>query len=157
MLSGSIATVVLLVGGIAQLGVGRLVSKFPPPLLMVAIGVIQLIGVVWAMYAGGLALLVALAFAVAGIYAQVTVADVVIARYTADAWRGRVYSVRFFLAFISSGAAIGIISGLHGRGGFFLVLGVTAVCAVVFLAATAIIAALAARAERGQPSVQPAE
>jgi MFS family permease len=157
VLIGSVATAVLLVGGIAQLTVGRLVSKFAPHLLFVAIGVVQLIGVVWAMYAGGAALLIALAFAIAGIYAQVTVADVVIARYTADAWRGRVYSVRFFLAFISSGAAIGIISALHGRGGFFLVLGVTAVCAVVFLAATGIVAALANRAERSQPSVQPAE
>jgi MFS family permease len=157
VLIGSVATTVLLVGGIAQLTVGRLVSKYPPHLLFVGIGVIQLIGVVWAMYAGGLGLLVALAFAVAGIYAQVTVADVVIARYTADAWRGRVYSVRFFLAFISSGAAIGIISALHGRGGFFLVLAVTAVCAVVFLVATSVVASLAGRAERAHERVQPAE
>jgi MFS family permease len=158
VLIGSVATTVLLVGGIAQLTVGRLVSKYPPHLLFFAIGIVQLIGVVWSMYAGGYALLVALAFAIAGIYAQVTVADVVIARYTADAWRGRVYSVRFFLAFISSGAAIGIIAALHGRGGFFLVLAVTAVCAVVFLLAAGTVAALAHRAEsQGAPRVQPAE
>ena len=158
MLIGSVATMVLLMGGVAQLTVGRLVSKYPPHLLFVAIGVMQLAGVVWSMYADGFALLAALAFAVAGIYAQVTVADVVIARYTADAWRGRVYSVRFFLAFISSGAAIGIISALHGRGGFFLVLGVTAICAVVFLLAAATVAALANRAEsQAAVQVQPAE
>lgn len=154
---GSVATMVLLVGGIAQLTVGRLVSKYPPHLLMVAIGVIQLTGVVWSMYAGGFALLVALAFAIAGIYAQVTVADVVIARYTADAWRGRIYSVRFFLAFISSGAAIGLIAALHGRGGFFLVLGVTAICAAVFLAAAIVVATLANRVESRLPNAQPAE
>ena len=157
VLIGSVATMVLLMGGIAQLTVGRLVSKYPPHLLFVVIGVIQLAGVVWSMYAGGLALLVALAFAIAGIYAQVTVADVVIARYTADAWRGRIYSLRFFLAFISSGAAIGLIATLHGRGGFFLVLGVTAICAVVFLAATVAIALLANRVEAGVRNVQPAE
>jgi MFS family permease len=154
---GSVATMVLLVGGIAQLTVGRLVSKYPPHMLLVAIAVIQLVGVVWSMYVGGFALLAALAFAIAGVYAQVTVADVVIARYTADAWRGRIYSVRFFLAFISSGAAIGLIAALHGRGGFFLVLGVTAVCAIIFLAATMVVAMLAGRAEAGARSVQPAE
>jgi hypothetical protein len=137
--------------------VGRLVSKYPPHLLFAAIGVMQLAGILWAMYAGGYALLVALAIAIAGIYAQVTVADVVIARYTADAWRGRVYSVRFFLAFISSGAAIGIIAILHGRGGFSLVLGVMAICAVIFLAATIAIAMLAHRVEAGVGKVQPAE
>jgi MFS family permease len=157
VLIGSVATAVLLMGGIAQLTVGRLVSKYPPHLLFAAIGVLQLAGILWAMYAGGYALLAALAIAIAGIYAQVTVADVVIARYTADAWRGRVYSVRFFLAFISSGAAIGIIAVLHGRGGFFLVLGVTAVCAVIFLAATIAIAMLASRVEAGVGRVQPAE
>jgi len=157
VLIGSVATAVLLMGGIAQLTVGRLVSKYPPHLLFAAIGVLQLAGILWAMYAGGYALLAALAIAIAGIYAQVTVADVVIARYTADAWRGRVYSVRFFLAFISSGAAIGIIAVLHGRGGFFLVLGVTAICAVIFLAATIAIAMLANRVEAGVRGVQPAE
>jgi MFS family permease len=157
VLIGSVATAVLLMGGIAQLTVGRLVSKYPPHLLFAAIGVLQLAGILWAMYAGGYALLAALAIAIAGIYAQVTVADVVIARYTADAWRGRVYSVRFFLAFISSGAAIGIIAVLHGRGGFFLVLGVTAICAVIFLAATIAIAMLASRVEAGVRGVQPAE
>lgn len=157
VLIGSVATMVLLVGGIAQLTVGRLVSKYPPHLLFVAIGLIQLVGVLWSMYAGGFALLVALAFAIAGIYAQVTVADVVIARYTADAWRGRIYSLRFFLAFISSGAAIGLIAALHGRGGFFLVLGVTAICAVVFLLGAIAIASLASRVEAGVRRVQPAE
>ena len=157
VLIGSVATMVLLVGGVAQLTVGRLVSKYPPHLLFVAIGLIQLVGVLWSMYAGGIALLVALAFAIAGIYAQVTVADVVIARYTADAWRGRIYSLRFFLAFISSGAAIGLIAALHGRGGFFLVLGVTAICAVVFLLGAIAIASLAGRVEAGVRRVQPAE
>jgi len=157
VLIGSVATMVLLVGGVAQLTVGRLVSKYPPHLLFVAIGLIQLVGVLWSMYAGGFALLVALAFAIAGIYAQVTVADVVIARYTADAWRGRIYSLRFFLAFISSGAAIGLIAALHGRGGFFLVLGVTAICAVVFLLGAIAIASLAGRVEAGVRRVQPAE
>ena len=84
------------------------------------------------------------------------VADVVIARYTADAWRGRIYSVRFFLAFISSGAAIGLIAVLHGRGGFFLVLGVTAVFAVIFLLAAIAIAVLASRVETGARAPQPA-
>jgi len=87
----------------------------------------------------------------------VTVADVVIARYTADSWRGRIYAVRFFLAFITSGAAIAIIAALHGRGGFALVLAVTALCAVVFAASAIVIAVLAGRAESQAKGVQPAE
>ena len=74
--------------------------------------------------------MVALAIAVAAIYGQVTVNDIVLARYTADAWRGRVYAVRYFLLFISAGVAIGMISLLHERGGFPMVLAVDAAIAL---------------------------
>ena len=156
-LIGSVATFVLLFGGAAQLTVGRLVSIYPPHILFVAIGVIQVLGLAWATVAGGPALIAALAIAIAGIYAQVTVGDVVIARYTADNWRGRIYAVRFFLAFISSGAAIGIIAALHGRGGFFLVLALTAACAAVFAVAAIVVAVLANRVESEVRAAQPAE
>ena len=67
-------------------------------------------------------LILALAVAMAAIYGQVTVNDLVIARYTADAWRGRVYAVRYFLTFVISGAAVSMIACCYSRGGFDLVL-----------------------------------
>ena len=84
----------------------------------------------------------ALALSMAAIYAQITVNDLVIARYTADAFRGRVYAVRYFLTFLVSGAAVSVIALLHGRGGFGLVLGITAVVALGFVIETALIAVL---------------
>jgi MFS family permease len=154
---GYIATAVLLFGGAAQLIVGRLVSRFPPHALFAGIGLMQAIGVAWATVATGTALIAALALSIAAIYAQVTVGDVVIARYTADAWRGRIYAVRFFLTFISTGLAIVLIAALHGLGGFFLVLAVTAACATVFAAGTIAIAVIAGRVEASVRGVQPAE
>lgn len=154
---GYIATIVLLFGGAAQLIVGRLVSRFPPHLLFAGIGLMQAAGVAWAAVATGAAMIVALAIAIAAIYAQVTVGDVVIARYTADAWRGRIYAVRFFLAFISMGLAIVLIAALHGIGGFFTVLAVTALFAAVFASGTIGIALIAGRVEAGVRSAQPAE
>jgi hypothetical protein len=103
-------------------------------------------------------LIVALAVAMAAIYAQVTVNDLVIARYTADAWRGRVYAVRYFLTFLVSGAAVGTIALLHGRGGFGLVLGITSVIALGFVVATAVIAILVNGIEKERTRVvAPAE
>jgi MFS family permease len=157
VLIGSVATGVLLFGGAAQLTVGRLVSRFAPHVLLAFIGVLQVVGVVWAYLASGPMLLGALALSIAAIYAQVTVGDVVIARYTADAWRGRVFAVRFFLAFISSGLAVSLIAALHGKGGFGLVLIVTAIFAALFMVATIAISLLANRAEARSPSAQPAE
>ena len=158
VLVGGIATAVFMCGALAQLAVGRLVEKFPPHILFAVIASLQFLGVLWAAQASGTLLIVALAVAMAAIYAQVTVNDLVIARYTADAWRGRIFAVRYFLTFLVSGAAVYAIAFLHGRGGFGLVLGTTAVIALGFVFATAVIAVLVngVEKERGR-AVAPAE
>jgi hypothetical protein len=102
-------------------------------------------------------LLVALAFAMAFIYAQVTVNDFVIARYTADKWRGRVYAVRYTITYLISGAAASMIALLHARGGFDLVLSVIAVVALGFVIGTAFVALLVHTVERTLRAPQPAE
>jgi MFS family permease len=154
---GGVSTAVFLCGAIAQFTVGRLLDKYPPHLLFAAVAALQFVGVVWVAYASGLVLLVALAVAMAAIYAQVTVNDMVIARYTADAWRARVYAVRYFVTYLISGVAVSMIALLYGRGGFDLVLMVTAIVALGFVIGTALIAVLVNGVERERRVVQPAE
>ena len=145
---GGLATAVFLCGALAQLAVGRLVERVAPHVVFAIVAVLTFLGVLWAAYATGPALMAALALTMAAIYGQVTVNDMVIARYTADRWRGRIYAVRYFLIFVSSGAAVAAIAFLHSRGGFPLVLGATAVIALVFSVATAAIAVLVSGVER---------
>jgi MFS family permease len=147
-LAGGVATAVLVCGGIAQLCVGRLVERFSPHMLFAAITALGFAGNLWAAFAGGVPLMFALAVAVAAIYGQVTVNDIVLARYTADAWRGRVYAVRYFLLFISAGCAIGMIALLHDRGGFGMVLVADAAVAFAMFALTAALAVLVNGFER---------
>lgn len=157
MMVGSLATAVFLVGAAAQLAMGRLVERMTPTILLTLITATLFAGVFWSVYASGVALMAALAVAMIGLYGQVTVNDIVIARYTADAWRGRVYAVRYFLVFISSGAAVASIAFLHARGGFDLVLLVTAGICFVFLAATVGVALLVAGLDRRNRTAVPAE
>jgi MFS family permease len=158
VLVGGLASAVFMCGAIAQISVGRLVEKFPPHILFAVIASLQFLGVLFAAQATGKWLILVLAVAMAAIYAQVTVTDLVIARYTADAWRGRVFAVRYFLTFLVSGAAISVIAILHGRGGFGLVLTTTAVIALGFVFATAIIAFLVNGVEKENASaIAPAE
>jgi MFS family permease len=156
ILVGGLTTAVFLCGAVAQITVGRLVERIPPHILFAAIAVMQFTGVVWAAYASGASLLVALAFTMAAIYGQITVNDLLIARYTADAWRGRVYAVRYFITFMISGVAVSMIAVFYARGGFGLVLGATAIIAMGFLVAAIAIAILANGVERARLP-QPAE
>jgi MFS family permease len=157
-LVGGLATAVFLCGALAQIAVGRLVERFSAPMLFAVVVTIQFAGVVLAAHASGAMLLVSLAIAMAAIYGQVTVGDIVVARFTADAWRGRIYSVRYFLNFTSSAGAVGLIAFLHDRGGFALVLAVIAACAGIMLAGVYGFAGLAFAVEsRQRAAVQPAE
>ena len=155
---GGLTTAVFICGAIAQLAVGRLVEYFRLHILFAALAVMQFAGVMWTAYAAGVMVLFALAFTMAAIYGQITVNDLIIARYTADAWRGRVYAVRYFLTFTVSGVAVSMIALLYGRGGFALVLGTTAVIAFGFLLAVLAIAYIAGGVEKARvPHPVPAE
>ncbi len=153
---GGLTTAVFLCGALAQITVGRLVERFPLHILFAISAVMQFTGIVWTAYATGVLLLFALAFSMASIYGQITLNDLVIARYTADAWRGRVYAVRYFLTFMVSGVAVSMIAFLYGRGGFDLVLSTTAFIALGFLVAVLAIAFIANGAEKMR-IMQPAE
>jgi MFS family permease len=157
---GGISTAVFLCGAIGQLAVGRLIERMTPAVLFIIVVVMQVAGCLWAATTNGLPLVIGLAVTMAGIYGQVTVGDIVIARYTADAWRGRVYAVRYFLTFISSGIAVQVIAILHSHGGFDLVLwsmvGVTAVLLAAVLGFAALVLSVEAK-QRANTIIQPAE
>ena len=157
LMVGGVTTAVFLCGAVAQLSVGRLVERFPLHILFAISAVMQFSGVLWAAYASGISLIFALAFTMAAIYGQITLNDLVIARYTADAWRSRVYAVRYFLTFMVSGVAVSMIALLYARGGFNLVLGATAVIALGFLVAVLLIALIANGVEKTRVVQQPAE
>jgi hypothetical protein len=128
--------------------IGRLVERISPHVLFAAVTALGFAGNLAAAYTDGIALMFALAVAVAAIYGQVTVNDIILARYTADAWRGRVYAVRYFLLFVSAGCAIAMISLLHERGGFALVLAADAAVAFAMFALTVALALLVNGIER---------
>ena len=154
---GWLATGIFLCGALAQLAMGRLLERAPPHILFAAVATVQVVGVVWAGHATGAALIAALGVAIGAIYGQTTVGDIVIARYTADAWRGRVYAVRYFLTFITSGIAVQLISQLYGRGGFDLVLAAIALTGFVMMAGVYVMAAAVNSAEAAHRAAQPAE
>jgi MFS family permease len=156
---GGLTTAVFLCGAVAQITVGRLVERFSVHVLFAISAVMQFAGIAWTTYASGVMLLFALAFTMAAIYGQITLNDLVIARYTADAWRGRIYAVRYFLTFMVSGVAVSMIAVLYSRGGFDLVLDATAVIALGFLIAVLLIALIANGVEKARltAAAQPAE
>lgn len=155
---GGLATTVFMCGAVAQIVVGRIAERVAPHLLFAIVVALLFGGAAWAVQANGMVLIAALALVMAALYGQVTVGDMVIARYTADAWRGRVYAVRYFLSFASAGVAVPVIAMLHARGGFDLVLVALVAVSGLFLAAVlGLVAVVIFSTPRVQPSPAPAE
>jgi hypothetical protein len=108
-----------------------------------------LIGVIWLNYATGWPLLAALAVSIAAIYGQVTLNDIVLARYTPPSWRGRIFAIRFFINFTSAGPAVWGIGKLYDHGGFSLVLWIMGVVAAIFTINSLVISGLVSGVESG--------
>jgi MFS family permease len=136
---GVLVCAVYVLAALAQLCVGWFIDRYPlrqvflpvaalqAPLLLLAISLQN-----WAM----LAVAVAMMFFIFG---QIPINDAMVARYTDEAWRSRVFAVRYVVSFGASSLSVPLVGFLHdATGGFERVLVVLAgFAAITFAAALA--------------------
>lgn len=134
-ITGSLATLVFVVGAMTQLLMGRLIDRYSLPVLFVVLAVLQAGGLTLAAATQGVTLLAGFTLTMAAIYGQVVVNDAMVARYVPAHYRARAFGMKYFLGFTASGLAVPLIATLHQAGGFPQVLGVAAGFAVVVLLA----------------------
>jgi MFS family permease len=140
-LTGSLATLVFVLGALTQLLMGQLIDRFTLPTIFVGLALLQPLGLGLAAASTGVLLLVGLMLAMAAIYGQVVINDAIVARYVPARLRAKAFSVRYFLGFTASGLAVPLIALMHGQGGFPAVLGTAAAFgAVVFTCAAGLFA-----------------
>jgi MFS family permease len=116
---GTLVCVVYVLAAIAQLCVGRLIDKgsLRSVFTLVAAAQIPLLYV-----AGSVDgyLMLAVAFVMMFfVFGQIPINDAMVARYTDDRWRSRVYGVRYVISFGASPTAVWLVSYLYGRTGDF--------------------------------------
>jgi MFS family permease len=153
-LTGSLATLVFVLGALTQLVMGRLVDRYPLPAVFACLSVLQPAGLALAAAATGAPMLAGLGVAMAAIYGQVVVNDAMVARYVPPAHRAKAFGVRYFLGFTTAGLAVPLIAFLHEDGGFGAVLGAAAAFGAAIFACS-LLFLLAARPGAAGP--QPAE
>ena len=116
---GSLVAMVYVIAATAQLVVGQLIDRYSlrrvflvlaaaqVPLLLLAGALVD-----WAM----LGVAVAMMFVIFGI---IPINDAMVARYTEDAWRSRVYALRYVVSFGASLPAIPLVAYLQPQAGGF--------------------------------------
>jgi MFS family permease len=116
---GAFVCGVYVLAAIAQLCVGRMIDRGSLRAVFIPIAALQipllfLAGSVenWLMVAVALAMMFF-------VFGQIPINDAMVARYTDDRWRSRVYGLRYVISFGASSTAVPLIAFLYGRTGEF--------------------------------------
>ena len=153
-LLGLMTAGVYVFGALTQFNVGKMLDKYSLRQIFIVLALLPAPLLYGAAVLNNVPLLLASIGLVMGMFGIVTVNDAMVGKYTADEWRARAYSVRYFIGFTAAGVAVGAIAWLHEIGGFALTLKVfSALCVLI------IVSALMFPADRrkAELAVQPAE
>jgi len=133
---GAVASLVYVLGATSQWLVGRLVDRHTLRRVFIPLALLQAPAYFAASLAGGWALVAVAAVMMFAVFAQVTINDTMVAKYTDETWRARAYAIRYLVSFAASAAAVPMVGALHaGTGGFTLVYQVLAVLGAAVAAA----------------------
>ena len=116
-ITGLLAAVVYAIASFSQIAIGWLIDRYSPKNILFTMAVGQVLFIYLAAQFNDLALFVAMLLAMCFVFGQIPITDTILARYVPDAWRGRVFSVKFMLN-LSIGASVLPVCGLILQTGY---------------------------------------
>jgi len=116
---GAIASMIYASAAFTQIVVGRAIDRYSikPIFLILVAG--QAVSLYFAIMASGWTMIAIAVVVMIMVFGQIPINDTLIARYTPDAWRGRVYSIKYVLSFTVSAAVVPSIAWLYEDAGGF--------------------------------------
>ncbi|MFQ5955079.1 MAG: MFS transporter [Kiloniellales bacterium] len=146
---GGLVSVIYAIAAFAQIAVGWLIDRYPLKPVFVIVVSLQVPLFVAAAWLSGPALLVGALAVMLLVFGEIPINDTLVARYTIDAWRSRVYAVKYALTLGVGTATVPMVAVTHELGGGFATLFAT-------LSALALVIALAALLLPAESRVQAA-
>ena len=140
---GILVCITYLIAAMAQLLVGNLLDRVPLKRIFVPVAIAQVPLLALAASTQNIMMLIVAVAMMFVVFGQIPINDTMIARYTADEWRARAYSVRYVMSFGASACAVPLVAWAHRTYGDFNIL-------FWLLAGFAILTSLAALAFPGR-------
>ena len=113
VLIGLLAAFVYAFGAMSQLTIGRLLDRHSLKSVFLPLTLAQAPCLLLAAFAWQWALLPVAAVTMFALFGQVTINDAMVARYSNETWRARVYALRYFVSFAASACAIPLVRVMH--------------------------------------------
>jgi MFS family permease len=134
---GTLVALVFLLAAFAQLLVGSLIDRMSLYRVFLPVAALQAPFLYFTGITDGWLMLASAIVMMFLVFGQIPINDAMVARYTNDEWRSRVYAVRYVMSFSASATAVPMIAYLYATTGEFTqtfnVLALSALC--IFAAA----------------------
>lgn len=129
---GALVSAVYLLAACAQYIVGHFIDRYPLRTVFLPLAAMQIPMLLIASSVGDYAILLVAVAMMFFIFGVIPINDAMVAKYTDEHWRSRVYAVRFVISFSASACAVPMVAWLYrSSGGFTQVYLVLAMLAVL--------------------------
>jgi MFS family permease len=113
---------VFAIAAVAQVVVGYLLDRYPLKIVYAGVALSQAPLVAAASVAAEAGMVIVAIAMMLSVFGLIPIHDTIVARYTTNEWRSRIYGVKFVLALGVAALAVPLVAGLHAlTGGFYWV------------------------------------
>ena len=136
-ITGLLAGVVYGIASFSQVGVGYLIDKYSPKIILGFVGIGQFILIFLSSLYIDYALFFVMLMAMFFVFGQVPITDAILVRYVDDRWRARILSVKFLINLCAGASVLPLVSLFLGYGYTFSDLLTILSCLAIFVVVSA--------------------
>ena len=136
-ITGLLAGIVYAIASLSQVGVGYLIDRYSPKIILGFVGVGQFFLIYLSSLYIDYALFFVMLMAMFFVFGQVPITDAILVRYVDDQWRARILSVKFLINLCAGASVLPLVSLFLGYGYTFSDLLTILSCLAIFVVISA--------------------
>ncbi len=136
-ITGLLAGIVYAIASLSQVGVGYLIDRYSPKIILGFVGIGQFLLIYLSSLYIDYALFFVMLMAMFFVFGQVPITDAILVRYVDDQWRARILSVKFLINLCAGASVLPLVSVFLGYGYTFSDLLTILSCLAIFVVISA--------------------
>ena len=136
-ITGLLAGIVYAIASLSQVGVGYLIDRYSPKIILGFVGIGQFFLIYLSSLYIDYALFFVMLMAMFFVFGQVPITDAILVRYVDDQWRARILSVKFLINLCAGASVLPLVSLFLGFGYTFSDLLTILSCLAIFVVISA--------------------
>ena len=136
-ITGLLAGIVYAIASLSQVGVGYLIDRYSPKIILGFVGIGQFLLIYLSSLYIDYALFFVMLMAMFFVFGQVPITDAILVRYVDDQWRARILSVKFLINLCAGDSVLTLVSLFLGYGYTFSDLLTILSCLAIFVVISA--------------------